>query len=189
MIPCLKHFPGHGGVSLDSHKTLPKDKRYLEELEDQLEIFQTLFKKHSCWVMTAHIEFPNIDQRLATFSKVFLKTLLRNQRNFKGIVVSDDMDMSALKHWSPGERFFQALKGGCNLIINCQKKESPKDSMNYFKKYPQKEEEIKKELIESSTKILKIRKKIAKVLPDFKSVEKELLKSQPTKLLSSLGLM
>lgn len=188
VIPCLKHFPGHGGVSLDSHKTLPKDNRRLDELKSQLDIFQTLFKKHPCWIMTAHIEFPNIDRRPATFSKVFLKTLLRDRANFKGLVVSDDLDMSALRQWSPGERFLQALKGGCHLVITCQKRETPREVMNYFKKYPQREEEITKELINSSKKILKIRKTINKTLPDFEVVEKELLKFQPTKLLSSLGM-
>ena len=76
VIPCLKHFPGHGGVAEDSHKTFPKDQRHLNELEPQLEIFQTLFEKHPCWIMTAHIEFPNIDKTPATFSNVFLKHCL-----------------------------------------------------------------------------------------------------------------
>ena len=189
VIPCLKHFPGHGGVSEDSHNVLPRDPRRLKDLESQLEIFHTLFKKYSCWIMTAHIVFPNIDKTPASFSKVLLKTHLKDQMGFKGLVVSDDIDMSALKDFPPGECFLQALKGGCDLVIACQKKNSPKELIKYFQKNPMKRKEIKEELKNSSEKILQIRKKTTKAFSDFKSVEKELSRSQIIELLSSLGLM
>lgn len=189
VIPCLKHFPGHGGVSKDSHKTLPKDNRQMKDLKSQFDIFQTFFEKHpSCWIMTAHVEFPNIDKKPATFSKVLLKTKLRNQQGFKGLLVSDDIDMKALKRFSLGECFFQAMKGGCDLIITCQKKESPKEIIKYFEQNPHKKKTLQKELKLSSKKILEIRKKLSGPLFDFKSVEKELSKFQPEKLFSALGL-
>lgn len=173
ILPCLKHFPGHGGVFEDSHICRPQDPRNLKELEEQLEIFQELFQKEICWLMTAHIEFSNIDKRPATFSKILLKDLLRMEKGFQGLLVSDDMDMSALNDYSPGESFFSALKGGCNLIITCQKEESPKEILQYFKEHPEKKEEIQKDLEESSQRILSFRKKVPRC-PDFKSVEKEL---------------
>lgn len=175
LIPCLKHFPGHGGVTEDSHKSLPEDFRQLKDLESQLEIFQTLFEKYPCWIMTAHIEFPNIDKKPATFSETLLKTVLRKQRGFKNVLVSDDIDMSALKNYSADQSFFQAIKGGCDLVISCQKEDSPKEIINYFKSNPDKTEEIKLELEQSSKKILQVRNQ-SKTLSDFKSVEKELLK-------------
>ena len=186
VIPCLKHFPGHGGVSEDSHNILPRDSRRLKDLKPQLEIFQALFKKHFCWIMTAHIEFPNIDKTPATFSKILLKTHLKSQMGFDGLVVSDDIDMSALKNYSPGECFLQALKGGCDLVITCQKKDTPKEIMKYFQKNPNKREEIKEELKRSSKKILQIRRKTTKSFSDFKSVKKELSRFQTTELLASL---
>lgn len=189
LIPCLKHFPGHGGVSEDSHKTLPKDNRELKDLEPQLEIFQTLFEKSPCWIMTAHVEFSNIDKKPATFSKTFLKTELRTKRNFKGLLVSDDIDMGALEDFSSGECFFHALKGGCDLVIACQKKESPQEIIKYFKQNPDKKEELKKELKCSSNKILEIRQKTFEPLPDFNSVKKELSKLQIRELFSHLGLI
>ncbi len=159
VIPCLKHFPGHGGVFGDSHKVLPKDKRSLKEIEPQLDIFQNLFNKYSCWIMTAHIEFSNIDKKPASFSKIFLKNILRDRQGFKGLVVSDDIDMSALKDFSIGERFFLALKGGCNLVLTCQREDSPKEIIKYFQQNPHKKAEIKKQLEISSKKILKTRSK------------------------------
>ena len=144
MIPCLKHFPGHGGVQEDSHKILPKDHRQIKDLEPQLDIFQTLFEKYSCWIMTAHIEFPNIDKKPATFSQVLLKTELRTQRAFKGLLVSDDIDMSALDSFSSWEKFFQALKAGCNLILTCQKKETAREIIKHFEKTLTKKKSLKK---------------------------------------------
>ncbi len=174
IIPCLKHFPGHGGVSEDSHKDLPKDSRLFSDLKPQLEIFQLLFKKYSCWIMTAHIEFSCIDSQPATFSEAILKTKLKKQMGFKGLLASDDIDMKALEPFSSGEKFFRALKAGCNLVLTCQKKETAREIIEYFKQKPEKKEGIKKELIVSSKAILAIRKAAAKPLSSFAIIEKEL---------------
>ena len=182
-IPCLKHFPGHGGVGGDSHKTLPKDPRSLKELEAQLDIFQILFDRYPCWVMTAHIEFSLIDQKPATFSKIFLKEELRERRAFKGLVVSDDIDMKALEAFSSGEKFFYALKGGCNLVLTGQGKETVGEIIEWFQQNPGKKKELGGELRDSSQKIGNIRKKTKKLFPDFKRVERELSKTQREKLL------
>ena len=188
LIPCLKHFPGHGGVHEDSHKILPKDFRPLKELVPQLELFQTLFERQACWIMTAHIEFPKIDQGPATFSKFFLKTILREERGFKRILLSDDIDMSALDNFSSGEKFFQAIQGGCDLVISCQKPKSPKEIIEYFHRNPLKQKEIKEELIQAGTNLLKIRKERPKPFSDFKAVKKELSEIQNFETLSSFGI-
>ena len=174
VIPCLKHFPGHGGVSGDSHKILPKDFRSLKELKPQLDTFQTLFMTYSCWIMTAHIEFPKIEKLPATFSPKLLKEELKGRRAFKGLLVSDDIDMEALNDFSSGEKFFSALRGGCQLVLTCQKEETAKEVIQYFKKNPRKKQEIQKELKESSRYISKIREKRKRQLPDFDFVRSEL---------------
>ena len=133
IIPCLKHFPGHGGVNEDSHKTLPRDNRHLKDLKSQLDIFQTLFEKYpTCWIMTAHVEFPNIDKKPATFSKVLLKTNLRNQQGFNGLLVSDDIDMEALKSFSIEERFFSGSERGLQLSYHLSKTRKSKRHYKTF---------------------------------------------------------
>lgn len=174
IIPCLKHFPGHGGVGEDSHKVLPQDFRTLEELEAQLDIFQTLFREYPCWIMTAHVEFPKIEQLPATFSSKFLKKELRNQRAFQEILVSDDIDMEALNHFSSGEKFFSALRGGCQMVLTCQREETAQEIVQYFKRHPGKKEEIQSEIKESSKSILEIRAKRKRKFPKFDFVQKEL---------------
>ena len=132
IIPCLKHFPGHGGVREDSHKLLPKDFRTFPELAPQLSIFQTLFQTYPCWVMTAHIEFPKIEKTPATFSPKLLREELRNKRAFKGLLVSDDIDMEALKSFSSGEKFFFAHKRRLSTRFNLSERRKPKRDCTIF---------------------------------------------------------
>ena len=147
IIPCLKHFPGHGGTGEDSHKSLPKDKRREEDLKEQFYIFRSLFQKYpSCWIMTAHIEFTNIDRQPASFSAQFLKEQLRKKDGFKGILISDDIDMSALKAFSPEEKFARAIKGGCDLVLACQKTITARKIVEYFRQNPEKKKEIEQEI-------------------------------------------
>ena len=173
-IPCLKHFPGHGGVCQDSHDILPKDFRNLQDLAPQLAIFQNLFQAYSCWIMTAHIEFPKIEKGPATFSPQLLKEELRNRMGFQGLLLSDDIDMGALKAFSSGEKFCFALKGGCNLVLTCQREETAKEILSYFIKHPEKKEDIQKELETAEKDMLKIRHARKRQFPTFSVIEEEL---------------
>ena len=157
---CLKHFPGHGGVKEDSHKTLPVDNRSLKDLASQLLVFQRLFQPLFPCIMTAHIEFPKIEKKPATFSKKLLIQVLRKKLGFKGLIISDDIDMKALQSFSPGASFFWAVKAGCNIVIACQNEDSPIKIIDYFEKNKQKKSQIKKELNQSIKKIESLKKKL-----------------------------
>ena len=152
-LPCLKHFPGHGGVSEDSHKTLPKDKSPVEG-RTSLKPFEAL--KHCPLIMTAHIEFQN-EEGPATFSPYWLKTVLRKQMQFQGIIVSDDIDMEALASYSSAERFTKALSGGCDLILCCQKPETPLEIDQFFTEHPEPLQFLKPRLEISAQRINRLR--------------------------------
>ena len=160
VISCLKHFPGHGGVLEDSHETLPIDKRNLKQLSAQLSLFQTLFKKQASCIMTAHIEFSKIEKRPATFSKLLLTQILRKRLGFQGLIVSDDIDMKALKNFSPEEACFFALKAGCDMILFCKDIQNPSKVISYFERQTHKKEKLKEELNRASKNILKLKKQI-----------------------------
>ena len=160
VISCLKHFPGHGGVSEDSHETLPIDNRNLRELKPQLDIFHTLFKSHFNCIMTAHVEFPKIEKQPASFSKMLLTQILKKRLGFQGLVISDDIDMKALRNFPPGESFFLALKAGCDVVITCQKPESSLQIIDYFKRQTRKKLAIKKELNRGFQRLLHLKKKL-----------------------------
>ena len=153
VFPCLKHFPGHGGVREDSHKTLPKDKRIRRD-KTALQPFEAL--KHCPLIMTAHIEFQN-EVGPATFSQYWLESVLRKQISFQGVIVSDDIDMEALAPHSSAERFIKALSGGCDLILCCQRSETPMEMSRFFAEHPEQLQSIKSRLEISSKRVSHLR--------------------------------
>ncbi len=163
VIPCLKHFPGHGSVLEDSHKVLPKDFRLLKDLEPQLRIFETLFQHNPVCVMTAHIEFPNIEKTPASFSQILLQEELKKKRGFSGLLVSDDIDMAALDSFSPGERVARSLRGGCHLILICQKEETYMEVFRYFENHPEIQKELEPLIKLSCQKISDLKKEQKKI--------------------------
>jgi beta-N-acetylhexosaminidase len=120
IITCLKHFPGHGDVVVDSHQELPiiqKTKKQLAELE-LLPFYQLANQADS--IMTAHILVPALDsQNCATLSKSILTNLLREEIGFKGVVVSDSLVMQGLLNNCSciEEAAINAINAGCDLLI------------------------------------------------------------------------
>ena len=185
VVPCLKHFPGHGGVSEDSHKTLPKDKSPVED-RTALKPFEAL--KHCPLIMTAHIEFQN-EEGPATFSPYWLETVLRKQMQFQGIIVSDDIDMEALVSHSSAERFTKALSGGCNLVLCCQKPETPLEIDQFFTKHPKPLQSLKPRLEISAQKINRLRQsRKNRVHPTWQEASQILFSSTERKKLKTWGL-
>ena len=117
-----KHFPGHGGVLKDSHKTLPIDANSLQEIKrTHLPPFKLAIKKGLDLIMTAHVLYPSCDKNHpATISPFFLKKLLRKELKFKGLIVSDDLDMKALNKRSLKQNVLLALKAGGDVLLKCQ---------------------------------------------------------------------
>ncbi len=124
MKAVVKHFPGHGGVTLDSHIVKPIDERSLDDLGNDLIPFQSLFNKDVSAIMTAHICFPSIDTSMVTFSEYWLNDLLRQKFQFQGLVFSDDLSMAATEEVGlMGERINLALSSGCDVVICCHMKD------------------------------------------------------------------
>ena len=124
MKAVVKHFPGHGGVTLDSHIVKPIDERSLNDLGNDLIPFQSLFNKDVSAIMTAHICFPSIDTSMVTFSEYWLNDLLRKKFQFQGLVFSDDLSMAATEEVGlMGERINLALSSGCDVVICCHMKD------------------------------------------------------------------
>jgi beta-N-acetylhexosaminidase len=119
LITSLKHFPGHGDVSVDSHEELPILNKTLEALKaHELLPFASL-AKDSDTIMTAHIKVPALDPlHCATLSKPIL-TLLRQEVGFKGVILSDSLIMKALftEHSSIEQIAIHAFNAGCDMLI------------------------------------------------------------------------
>lgn len=118
--PCVKHFPGHGDTSVDSHFELPKVETDLKELrEREFKPFVKAFKSRCSFVMTAHILNPGIDPEMpATLSSKTLREILRKELRYSKIILSDDLEMEAItKHFGAKEAPVLALKAGCDMLI------------------------------------------------------------------------
>ena len=152
--PCLKHFPGHGGVKEDSHEELPIDSRDFKQLEPQLDIFFSLIKSYNTGIMTAHVQFPKVDLVPASFSEIFLTKILREKQGFKGLIFSDDIDMKALQAFPPGERLFLALKAGSDVVLSGQDSNSLYQILEYFEKNPEKSQDIQARIRDSHKRVL-----------------------------------
>jgi beta-N-acetylhexosaminidase len=118
-----KHFPGHGDTAVDSHLELPMvdhSRARLDEIE--LRPFKAAVEAGVATVMTAHILVREIDDELpATLSPRIVRDILRKEMGFAGVVVSDDLEMSAIsKHWRTGPAAVRALQAGCDLLLVCR---------------------------------------------------------------------
>lgn len=120
-VQCVvKHFPGHGDTSQDSHFHLPKVTTPLETLlEREFKPFTKAFKSHCELVMTAHIIVEKIEPKLpATLSKKIIQDILRGQLRYKGLIITDDMEMKAIAdHFGVADAPLQALEAGCDILL------------------------------------------------------------------------
>lgn len=123
MVACGKHFPGHGFVSGDSHLVSPEDYRELAQLQaDDLIPFAQLAKQGMAAVMPAHVVYPNIDKQPAGFSPFWLKTILRKQLGFDGVIFSDDLTMEGAGIVGGiRERARLAFEAGCDIVLVCNR--------------------------------------------------------------------
>ncbi|GGF90040.1 beta-N-acetylhexosaminidase [Paenibacillus aceti] len=120
IIPVVKHFPGHGDTSVDSHLGLPVVEHDMERLRElELVPFQAAIDAGADVVMVAHLLMPHLDpDRPASFSKAVIQDLLRDELGFKGVVISDDMTMGAIsEHYPIGEAAVQFILAGGNIVL------------------------------------------------------------------------
>ncbi len=120
VLPVIKHIPGHGRATVDSHKELPIIDTPLAELEKTDFVPFSTFK-HMPMAMTAHIIYTALDpHNVATISAKVLN-YIRQHIGFTGLLLSDDISMQALK--GPIEkRAADAIKAGCDVILHCNGK-------------------------------------------------------------------
>lgn len=119
-----KHFPGHGGVTVDSHLDLPVDERDLNTLFDtDIKPFQQLVNKLDA-IMAAHIVFPAVDDMPVGFSHKWLTDILRHQIGFEGVIFSDCLSMKATEQYGDyPQRAKLALDAGCDMVLVCNNPE------------------------------------------------------------------
>ena len=122
VIPCGKHFPGHGDADKDSHFELPIVRKSIEELQAiELAPFAAACRNQMESLMTAHVAYPALDPKLpATLSEAIVTGLLRQQLGYDGVVFSDDMEMKAISdRHTVEEAAALAVRAGVDILLYC----------------------------------------------------------------------
>jgi beta-N-acetylhexosaminidase len=182
---CGKHFPGHGDTETDSHHALPvvrHDEARLRSVE--LSPFASAIRPPSGrglagrlgMIMTAHVVYPAIDRRPATLSRRWLTEILRGDLGFDGVILSDDLDMRALRAENleaaglslhdEGDVVIESLLAGCDAFLLCRDPERQARAESALRKAASERPEVRARLVESVERIRRFRSTLSWPCPD-----------------------
>lgn len=162
IIPVGKHFPGHGDTFVDSHLEMPKvDLSSAEMAKSHLEPFKSAVDNGIEALMAAHVYYPCYDKEPtpASLSKNVLKTLLRKELNFKGLILSDDMVMGAVLGMDISKIYIQGIKAGINVFLYRNSDERLLTVLDCIEKNAKKDEELLQEIEQSFEKVIELKQK------------------------------
>ncbi len=119
LVATAKHFPGHGDTAIDTHDSVPTIPHTMERLNAvELAPFRAAIEAGVGVVMTAHVVFSALDnQAPATLSPAVLDGFLRRELGFKGLIITDAMDMQAVAQYGSEESLRRALEAGADLAL------------------------------------------------------------------------
>ncbi|MCW5851206.1 MAG: beta-N-acetylhexosaminidase [Anaerolineae bacterium] len=126
LAACLKHFPGHGDTSVDSHHALPRIDHSLAQMEQVgLVPFRAGIAAGVALVMTTHILFPALDpNHPSTLSRAILTGLLRDRLGFEGVVITDSMEMAGItQSRTPAQACLAAFAAGADIVCPSHERE------------------------------------------------------------------
>ena len=163
---CAKHFPGQGHSPLDCHLDLPVLSASREEMENiHLLPFREAIRAGVDTLMTSHPIYPELDpeNQPATFSRTIVHGLLRNELKFQGVILSDDLEMGALKGiCSVGEAAKKAVRAGHDIVLLCHDPQAQMAAyQSLLEAYREKSLDLK-ELDESVERIERLKRKRSK---------------------------
>tara|TARA_R110002072_G_scaffold100107_2_gene220356 strand:- start:32156 stop:33223 length:1068 start_codon:yes stop_codon:yes gene_type:complete len=120
-----KHFPGHGSVPEDSHVAIPYDRRQYQDIQmKDLIPFERMIRAGLPGLMPAHVIYPEVDEKPAGFSSIWIEQVLRKQLEFQGTVFSDDLSMKGAEIMGNyPQRAEAALRAGCDMVLACNNQE------------------------------------------------------------------
>ena len=121
IMGCFKHFPGHGDTLADSHYSLPVVNKTYDDIKSlELIPFQNVIENGAKMIMIGHIALPNItgDDTPASLSKKIITDILKNDLNYKGLIITDALNMGALtENYTDEEIVTKAVSAGADLLL------------------------------------------------------------------------
>lgn len=175
IIPCGKHFPGHGDTTKDSHLELPvveKDATALRAVE--LPPFVHACQNQIESLMTAHVLYPALDRDYpATLSQSIIGRLLREEIGYQGVVFGDDLEMNAITANYPlAEAVALAVRAGVDVLMFCHNKESAVRAFDFLYQKSEKDAKLEERIEESYQRIKRLKQRNLKT---FTGVSEDLL--------------
>jgi len=162
VISVVKHFPGHGDTSVDSHIGLPRVDHGLDRLRGfELVPFARAIENGADAIMVAHILFPQIDpNNPATLSSTIIGGILKEEMGFEGLVVTDDMTMGAIiKNYSIGDAVVKSVLAGSDIVLVCHEYEYEVEAITAIREAVEEGLISTDRIDESVYKILKLKNK------------------------------
>ena len=160
IIPCVKHFPGHGDANADSHLTLPKIDLTLEQMKQiHIKPFKFAIKNGAQMVMAAHLHCTCFEKKQipTSLSKNALN-YLRKKLSFDGVIISDDMVMKGVADFGQAEACMMGIRAGLNMFIY---RNSNRETINTIEKVyniAKNDKELQKNIEASYDKIMNLKK-------------------------------
>jgi beta-N-acetylhexosaminidase len=163
VLACAKHFPGIGDISVDPHKTLPSSSNSKERFERiDFPPFKTAISREVDFIMSTHVTATELDSSFpATLSKIICTGILRGELNFKGVTITDDMQMKGIRNnFHLENASFLALEAGNDLILISENLEEQLKVLDFFEKKLKDKELNTTRLSEATDRILTLKKKL-----------------------------
>lgn len=156
---CAKHFPGLGEAVIDPHLHLPKMNDDLDKMRRwDLLPFKRSIEAGVAMVMTSHVQYDGIDRdHLATMSALILQDLLRTELGYDGVVVTDDLEMGAVKnHFGVAEAAVLSFQAGADLLLICENQQDVQAGVQLLFEQCQRGEVEWSQIYESKARIKKV---------------------------------
>ena len=166
IISVIKHFPGHGDTSVDSHYGLPIVYKTLEELENfELIPFKKAIKEGCKAIMVSHILLDKIDkQNPSSMSETVVTDILREQLGFDGVVITDDMEMGAItENFTIEDACVQSIIAGCDIVLIGSGNESIYNTIKAIKDSISNGKITEERINESVVRIIKLKNEYLKM--------------------------
>ena len=167
VLGCGKHFPGLGEGNLDSHHELPVIEKSLKRMwSEDLLPYRTLHS-HLPFVMVAHAAYPQVtkDRTPASLSKVWIRDILRKRIKYRGLIVSDDLEMGGVRAVaSVGQAAVETIRAGADLCLVCHREELVTQAYDELVKTAECDGKFARRVGEASRRVLAFKKKWARAM-------------------------
>ena len=180
VLGCGKHFPGLGEGKLDSHLELPVIEKSLKQLWAGDLVPYRLLRRHLPFVMVSHAAYPRVTKTKtpASLSKIWITDILKKRIGYRGLVVSDDLEMGGVLSAAPvGEAAVEFVRAGGDLCLICHREDRILEAHEALIKAAERDKKFAKRLAESARRVLAFKKKCGPQLkigkaPSASTIEK-----------------